>query len=205
MFGCYRADKTALQALVSDAVTVEKTDFGWCFDGPSDTAALVFYPGGRVEETAYAPLLHRLAESGMDVYLVKMPLHLAVLGMNKADRIIDRAAYEKWYIGGHSLGGAVAANYAASRDLDGVILLAAYPTKDVDEAMLLLYGSEDSVVNRAKIEAAGQYGAVEERVIAGGNHAGFGNYGEQKGDGVATISTQEQQKETVEAILAWIG
>jgi len=134
-----------------------------------------------------------------------MPLHLAVLGMNKADRIIDRAAYEKWYIGGHSLGGAVAANYAASRDLDGVILLAAYPTKDVDEAMLLLYGSEDSVVNRAKIEAAGQYGAAEERVIAGGNHAGFGNYGEQKGDGVATISTQEQQKETVEAILAWIG
>ena len=67
----YRADDTALEALVSDDdVSVSKADYGWFFDGPSGKDLLVFYPGGKVEETSYAPLLHRLAEEGMDVCLL---------------------------------------------------------------------------------------------------------------------------------------
>ena len=200
----YHANEIALKALESDNVIVEETDFGCRFDGPSDDAVFVFYSGANVDEAAYAPLLHSVADSCMDVCLVKMPFHLAIFGMNKADSIIAQYDYEKWYIGGHSLGGAVAANYAADHDLDGVILFAAYPTKDVDEPMLILYGSEDGVLNMARVKKASQYGTVDELVIEGGNHAGFGNYGEQKGDGISTISEEEQQKEAVEAITAWL-
>ena len=203
--GGYRADERALGALFSDTVRVERTDFGWLFDGPSDAAALIFYPGGRVEETAYAPLLRALAEKELDVFLVKMPLGLAVLDGGAADKIMARWDYARWYIGGHSLGGAVAANYAAAHDLDGVILLAAYPTKAVDEPMLLVYGSEDGVLNRSRLAAAPQYGATEEVRLEGGNHARFGDYGEQKGDGAAALSPEEQQRATVEAVAAWLA
>ena len=200
----YRAGEAAQRALVSDAVRVEETDFGWLFDGPAEDAALIFYPGGKVEETAYAPLLHRLAAEGPDVFLVRMPLHLAVLKGNAADEILARYDYARWIIGGHSLGGAVAANYAASHEMDGVILLAAYPTHALDEPILLIVGSEDGVVSRERLDAASQFSTVESCVIEGGNHAGFGDYGAQKGDGAATLSPEEQQAATVQAVLAWL-
>ena len=201
----YPAADTALKALESDTVLVEQTEYGWFFDGPAADRALVFYPGGKVEETAYAPLLHKLAANGIDVCLVRMPLHLAVFGMNRADGIMAQYEYERWYIGGHSVGGAVAANYAAAHDLDGVILLAAYPTKDVEEPMRMIYGTEDGVVDPKKFDAAHQFGTVEEVVIQGGNHAGFGDYGRQAGDGEAEISAEEQQQAAVDAVLAWIS
>lgn len=203
----YRADETAIASLKSDeAVSVIQTDYGWLFDGPSETDGLIFYPGGKVEETAYAPLLHHLAGEGMDVCLVKMPFRLAVLDMDKADRVMTQHAYRHWYIGGHSLGGAMAALYAAghSTQLDGVIMLAAYPTKtlDADLGAVILYGSEDGVLNRKGLEEADRYlpDGGRQYVIAGGNHAQFGNYGIQQGDGTAVISAGEQQRRTVELI-----
>ncbi len=204
----YHADPSALSALASDeTVSVTKTDYGWLFDGPSQSDALIFYPGAKVEETAYAPLLLALAERGMDVCLVKMPFRLAFFGLNKADALISDGGYTNWYIGGHSLGGAMAASYAADHDelLTGVILLAAYPTKPLSDSLTatVVYGSEDHVLNMAKMEAG--YAFLPERaaryVIEGGNHAQFGNYGEQDGDGSASISAKEQQRQTVEQIL----
>ncbi len=200
----YRAGEGARRALESDTVLVMETDYGWFFDGPSAEAALIFYPGAKVEETACAPLLHRLAAEGLDVCLVKMPLHLAFFGMNAADEIRASYDYAAWYIGGHSLGGAVAAIYASSHDLDGVILFAAYPTRELDEPMLIFSGSEDGVVNRERLAQAEQYGTAELREIAGGNHAGFGDYGCQRGDGEARISPEEQQETAAEAVLAWL-
>ena len=200
----YRADETAQRAMESEDIRITGTDFGWYFDGPSETEALIFYPGGKVEETAYAPLLGRLAENGIDVCLVKMPFHLAVFGVNAAERVMKQYSYDEWYIGGHSLGGAMAASFAAKHELDGVLLLAAYPTKLLEEPMLLLYGSEDSVLNRDRVSNASEYGEVEEHVLDGGNHAQFGNYGPQKGDGAAGITAGEQQEETVRLILEWM-
>lgn len=200
----YHAETEALSALESDGVRVEKTDYGWFFDGPAGNSALIFYPGGKVEESAYAPLLHALAADGIDVCLVKMPFHLAVFGINKANAIQQRYDYASWYIGGHSLGGAAAAIYAASHGLDGVVLLAAYPTRALDEPMLILYGSEDGVVNRERVSEAERYGQAEIRVIPGGNHAGFGCYGAQRGDNTAGISAEEQQRQSIAAIEAWL-
>ena len=201
---CYRADAAALQAMKSDEIRIERTDYGWYFDGPSETDALVFYPGAKVEETAYAPLLSRLAENGIDVCLVMMPFRLAIFGLNAAERVMKEHASDRWYIGGHSLGGAMSAVFAEKHDLDGVILLAAYPTGPVEEPILLLRGSEDGVLNLDRVSSASEFGDVKEYVLDGGNHAQFGNYGPQKGDGVPAITAEEQQDETVRLILEWM-
>ena len=208
----YRADAEAEAALTSDAaVQVSRTGYGWLFDGPSDDSALIFYPGAKVEETAYAPLLHGIAAEGMDVCLVKMPFHLAFFGLNKATDVMDRYAYGNWYIGGHSLGGAMAAEYAASHGerLDGLILLAAYPTKALDSSLLeiSIYGSEDTVLNMEKVVSGRSYAPANyaEFEIEGGNHAQFGSYGMQKGDGTAAITADEQQCRTTELIIGEIS
>lgn len=205
----YRADPSALAALSSDeTVRVTETDYGWFFDGPSEEDALVFYPGAKIETAAYAPFLHLLARQGMDVCLVEMPLRLAFLGIGKAGPVMDQYEYDHWYVGGHSLGGAMAAVYAAEHgeQLTGLILLAAYPTKELDDALLeiSIYGSEDLVLNPDKMIAGKAYApsAFCELVIEGGNHAQFGNYGYQKGDGIAAISCGEQQRITVDFIIS---
>ena len=205
----YAADASAADAMQSDSVVaVEKTDTGWLFDGPADEKVLIFYPGAKVDETAYAPLLHRLAEEEMDVYLVKMPLHFAFLGINKAGEILENSDYGQYYIGGHSLGGAMAAEYAAEHesDLAGIILFAAYPTKKTNLDTFLIYGSEDGVLNMQRVKGASDLvsGRFQEIVIDGGNHALFGNYGEQKGDGQAQISGEEQQEQVVRAVREFV-
>ena len=147
----------------------------------------------------------------MDVCLVQMPLRMAFLAQNKATGIMEAYTYEHWYIGGHSLGGAVAANYAAAYGdrLTGLILLAAYPTHTIDSSVQILsiYGSEDGVLNRDRVEAGKAYvqGPYSEYVIDGGNHAQFGNYGIQRGDSPARLTSEEQQALTAAYILKGIG
>ena len=119
------------------------------------------------------------------------------------------SAYEQYYMAGHSLGGAMAADYAAEHEshFDGIILFGAYPTKETNLDTLLIYGSEDGVLNRKRVENASSLvsGKLRELVIDGGNHAQFGNYGEQRGDGKAGISGQDQQNQAVEAIREFIN
>ena len=207
----YRADDYALKMLQSDElVTISETDYGWLFDGPGEDSALIFYPGAKVEPHAYAPLLHKLAARGLDVCLVDMPLELALLGINKADSVVSMYSYEHWYIGGHSMGGAMAAIYASEHpdSLDGVILFAAFPTKPLNDSMteILLVGSNDGIIRWNKIEEGRQYAPSDyvEYVIEGGNHALFGSYGEQRGDGIASISADEQTDRSVDVIISTI-
>lgn len=207
----YRSDEAAEEALVSDEnVSVERTGYGWYFDGPGEESALVFYPGGKVEETAYAPLLHELAAEGLDACLVKVPFRLAFLGIGKADEAMALHKYMRWYVGGHSLGGVASALYAAENEgaLDGIVLLGAYSTKKLSDDMdaILIRGSEDGVLDlKAYEENLGNVPTdAEEVVIVGGNHAQFGSYGVQKGDGTAQISPAEQWGETTQAIISWV-
>ena len=203
----YHAEPIALESLNSaDGVAIIPTDYGWFFDGPSEEKAMIFYPGGKVEEAAYAPLLRQLAAEGMDACLVRMPLHLALLGIQKADTVMAEHRYEHWYIGGHSLGGVSAAFYAANNTekLDGVILLAAYPVKQLNNRLktVMIYGSEDKVLNMVKFAEHRVLASTDAVVtcIAGGNHSQFGSYGIQKGDGIAQITPEEQIRKTVESI-----
>ena len=211
----YHADETALEAMAyqTDRVQAEQDgDVIW-FVPEEPTAGLIFYPGGKVEHTAYAPLLHACAENGILCALVRMPGNLAVLDANAADGLQE--AYPEiitWYIAGHSLGGAMAATYAAAHpeDFDGLILLAAYSTKDLTGTalrVLSVYGSADSVMNRESYEKnrSNLPADTTEVVLDGGCHAQFGSYGPQYGDGVPTISGEEQVRQTTEAITAFIG
>lgn len=196
----------------SDSVTVTEFSDGWFFDGSGESSALIFYPGAKVEASAYAPLLRLLSESGIDCFLIKMPGNLAFLGSGKAETVMKNYSYEHWYIGGHSLGGAMAAGYAADHPtkFDGLVLLASYSAKDLSDVtfpVLSIYGSEDQVLNMKKLENSRKempavYG---EHIITGGNHAWFGSYGEQKGDGTATISHEEQWQETADYIIGILG
>ena len=211
-FGTFCHASPEAKALVrgSETVQVKTTDAGWLLDGPGAKDALIFYPGGKVEPTAYLPLLTALAEDGVDCFLVRMPLNMAFLNVNAAADLRAAYAYEHWYIGGHSLGGAMAAVYAAEHGdgLDGLILLAAYATKPLGEhlAVLELHGSEDGVLNRKKLKAGEQYlpASALSFELPGGNHAQFGDYGPQKGDGVPTVSRTEQTAWAVERIEAII-
>ena len=146
------------------------------------------------------------AEKGVLCVLIKMPFNLAVLDMNAADGITELFPdVERWYIGGHSLGGSMAASYAANNGdiLDGVILLGSYSTAELNTMRVLsLYGSEDGVMNRekyARYRPKLPKDAVEQ-VIDGGCHAGFGMYGAQKGDGTPTITSDEQIRIAAEII-----
>lgn len=205
----YHADETALSAMESDEdVQTRNVNFGWIFDGPSDENALVFYAGGKVEETAYAPLCHELARNGMDVFLLQLPFRIAFFGLNMAGEVMDQFDYyDQWFIGGHSLGGVAAASYAARKgdDLDGLILLGSYVMDDLDESLkvLLIHGSEDKVLNMDRFEKSLENISpiYVNHVIQGGNHAQFGSYGPQKGDGTALISPEQQVRETVQTII----
>lgn len=206
----YRADEDAVQAMgVIDDISVTKADKDAIVFSPSEPkAGLIFYPGGKVEYTAYSPLMRACAEQGILCVLVKMPCNLAVLDMNAADGIAEQyPEIDNWYIGGHSLGGAMAAAYAAehSSNLDGLLLLAAYSTKNLDASglkILSVYGSEDRVLNLEKYEEyrTNLPADTVEAVIDGGCHAGFGNYGPQKGDGIPMITHEEQIARTAEEI-----
>lgn len=202
----YHADALAKQAIKGDKqVKVTKIKEGYKFDGPSKRNAIIFYPGAKVETIAYAPLLKQIAKKDADVFLVDMPLHMAVLGINKADSIAKAYHYAHYYMAGHSLGAAMASQYVA-KHLDayqGLILLAGYPTNDLHHQgfhLLNIYGTHDMDVKSLQKNRQYRPKDYKEVVIKGGNHAQFGNYGVQKKDHQATISRGSQQKQTVQAI-----
>ncbi len=202
----YKSDATAedIYSTYSESIEVGK-DYTVFYPEPdkNKNKGLIFYPGGKVEETAYAPILNRLSGEGITCVLIKMPFHLAVFDVNAADGIMEQfPEITSWYMGGHSLGGAMASSYAVkhSEEVAGLILLAAYPVNKSDIPAVIIYGSEDKVLNRDKLK--GLTGLIE---IQGGNHAQFGNYGIQKGDGTPSISSEEQQIETVQAIVDFLA
>lgn len=207
----------ALQALQSDSNVMVSTQTGFIEFLPKDTinsVSLIFYPGGRVDYRAYAETLHEIAAQGYPVYLVKMPLNLAVFGINKADQIINRFTQtSEWVIAGHSLGGAMAASYSANnlQKLDGLVLWAAYATQGADLSqtnlpVLSISASEDGLSTPADIEINSKYLPITTQwyVIKGGNHGQFGSYGLQNGDGKALISAEDQHEQIVTATVDFL-
>ena len=187
------------------------TPQGWYVFQPAETTdtALIFYPGGLVDPAAYAPLMKSVSDHGIMTVIVPMPLDLAVFGVGKASDVI--AAYpsiKHWIVGGHSLGGSMAAEFVKGNPaaVQGVVFLASYPADSTDLSALPLhvvsiYGTEDGLAG-GKFEASMSRLPPDTRVVVieGGNHAQFGDYGPQSGDGTATISRDAQQAETVAAI-----
>jgi dienelactone hydrolase len=175
---------------------------------PSDTG-FIFYPGGLVDPAAYAPLMKQLSDQGIMTVIVPMPLDLAVFGVNKANDVI--AAYpdiKQWIIGGHSLGGSMAAEFVKGNPtaVKGIAFLASYPADSTNLSVLpikvtSIYGTNDGVARNVFKDSLARLPADTPLVIIdGGNHAQFGDYGPQAGDGMATISREEQQQQTAKAV-----
>lgn len=136
-----------------------------------------------------------------------MPFNLAFLGQNSADDIIKNSSYEHYFISGHSLGGAMAASYInGTNNTDGLILFAAYLSSEIEKPVLSIYGSCDKVLNMDKYNKSKSLikGNFTECIIDGANHAQFGYYGNQSGDGKALISAKLQQNQTVNKIISFI-
>ena len=184
-------------------VKVIKIKEGYYFDGSATENAIIFFPGARVEYIAYSRLMYEFANNNYDCFLLSSPLNLAFFSMNKPSNIIKKYRYKKWYLGGHSLGGVVATMYTTQNpnNITGIISLASYPTKKIPNNIkyFSFYGSEDKVLNIKKYEESKKYlpDNYQIEIIKGGNHSGFANYGEQKGDGQAKISSDIQQKYVV--------
>ena len=194
----------------SGTVKVSEVDTGYFFDGPGTEDAYIFYPGAKVDEKAYAELMVKLAERGVDCFLVKMPLHMAFLGRDKATKVMQTYDYKRWYIGGHSLGGAIAGAYIHEHPegLSGAVMLAAYWDGDIPEGLpiVTITGTEDHVLNWDSFENGKKKWTSDVTWVSikGGNHSQFGDYGFQKGDGEATISREEQLRQVVEAAMTMI-
>ncbi|MCD5325287.1 MULTISPECIES: alpha/beta hydrolase [Pontibacillus] len=212
----YEPTQVAIEAMKgTNEIDVEqKGDWISFLPTEAEDTSILFYPGGLVEPESYAPLAHKLAENGYPTYILKMPLNLAVLAQDKADELIEEKGNRSYVIGGHSLGGAMAARYAAEHEdlLEGIFLLGAYPDEGgdlsgTDLSFLSITGENDGVMNREKYKEGKNYVPEDHTYIdlGGANHGQFGSYGFQEGDQKATISGEKQRDQTVELISNWLA
>ncbi len=212
----------ASRALETDAAVAVNTEQWLQFDPTADakTVGFIFYPGGLVDEGAYAPYAKAIANEGYPTIIVPMPLDLALFGANRAGGVIE--AYPDvthWVIGGHSLGAVAAARFAdENRDtIDGMIFLAGHPEEGIDFSqtdmhVLSLYGTFDGLLANVNEDNELYFPAIEKSrtilpadatfvAIEGGNHGQFGWYGEQEGDLPADITRAEQMRVTIDETL----
>ncbi len=208
----YPAFDEALAALESDdeVQVVDEANVVFRPRSASRPTGVVFYPGALVQPEAYAAVLHTLAATGTTVVLVRMPNNLAVFDADAALRVADEVdGPARWVVAGHSLGGAMAAQVVSQNPdrFAGVGLWAAYAPDGEDlrgQGLVVtsITATEDEVLDPEAYEAgiALLPSDTEFVSILGGNHAGFGSYGPQDGDGSATIPVEEQHRQTVEAM-----
>lgn len=211
----YHADSTAISALSSsEGYTVQNNSNSITFTPTKNKSStgIIFYPGAKVQPEAYSVLASKLAQNGYTTIIVKMPFNLAIFGVNKANDIISQNnEIDTWIIGGHSLGGVFASDFAVNHQdkIKGVIYLAAYPNANASNASfkaLSIRGSLDGLATPDQISKNMNKFPVNTTfvTIEGGNHYNFGDYGIQTGDNNSTITREKQQNLTVSYIINFI-
>ena len=176
-----------------------------------------FQPGARVDPRAYAAILRPLAEAGHVVVIAKQPLGIAFLSSTAFDITRhDHPFVSRWVVGGHSLGGTVAAMQADAADDDptapvvGLLLFASYPANDISSSLratvLSISGSRDGLatpdkiaVSKATLPAGASFASID-----GAVHSFFGDYGAQPGDGTPTISQDEARSQISRASVDFV-
>jgi hypothetical protein len=176
---------------------------------------IIFYPGGLVEPSAYAPVLHKIAKEGILVIITPMPLNLAIFNTNAANDVIDHFPnISTWIIAGHSLGGAAAGIYAENNPekINSVVFWDSYPADSADLSdntisVLSIFGTINGIPNTDNFDEQ-RHLLPDDAVfigIEGASHAQFGDYGLQEGDVSATISIDSQHEIVADAMLAFIN
>ncbi len=210
----YHSDTSSINAYISEYNVTKKElyDGATSYSLESNDKGFIFYPGGKVEHTAYEPLMYNLASKGITCILIRMPFNLAFFNVDAASKAKQYFTnINSWYIGGHSLGGSISASYLEKNydDFEGLVLLASYSmndlkTKDIDVISIL--GSEDKVLNMEHYDKYKKNlpSDLIEVIIEGGCHAYFGMYGKQDGDGNPSITVNEQISLTAKYIQDFI-
>jgi pimeloyl-ACP methyl ester carboxylesterase len=223
MVNSFRAQGFDKAILESDqTVNVEKTDQYIRFqpvENPQPTG-FIFLPGGMVAPEAYAPMSRAISEHGFNVFILNLPFGSAPLDsqetgvLQQALEIIDdNPSIPYWTVGGHSRGAAIAARFASLHEesFDGLVLIgtshpkeAAFDLSKTNLSVTKIYATNDGLASTGEVEANAQYLPDDTKwvLIEGGNHSQFGYYGSQLGDNAATISREQQQELTSEAILS---
>ncbi len=214
------APAVTLTSAGSDSVSVVSTPTAITLTPNAGAAAytsrvgLVFQPGALVDPRAYVPLLARVAADGHLVVIVKQPLSFGLLALGAPDGpIVEHPEVARWAVGGHSLGGVAASMYAASHAdrVSGLVLWASYPASSLADrtglAVASISGTADGLARPATIDA--RRGDLPPSTVftpvAGAVHAYFGDYGEQAGDGIPTVSREQAQTAIVDATLALLA
>ena len=172
------------------------------------STGIVFYPGARVQPAAYVPTWAPIvATSGVEVVIPRMPLNLAVFGRGRADDVIgDASDIDRWFVGGHSLGGAMASSWLGGTDDDrlaGLILWASFPTGGAgldlrpELTVLSVGGSRDGLSTPDDLRERRDLLPPDAQLVfvEGMNHAQFGAYGDQPRDLSPTIEDAEAAAE----------
>ncbi len=175
------------------------------------TKGFILYPGERIDSSAYAKLCNNIASYGYKVISVEMPFNYSKFGKNKANEVIKQNSdITKWVIGGDSIGGSVACEYAIDKkNVDGIVLISSYSKENISKMeidVLSIWGSKDSVISytklidsRKNLPRDAQYIEIE-----GANHSQFANYGTYSRDEEALISSDDQMSKTVEYIVNFL-
>lgn len=184
------------------------------FEAKHNKLTVIFYPGALVSPEAYSIWAKKVAQAGYTVKIVHFPLNMAIFNVNVANNLINTRK-QNYVIGGHSLGGAMAARYAHNTNnnhLKGIFFLGSYADKkgnlaDRDIVALSIVASRDGVLNWKKYNSNKKYlpNNTDYEVIKGGNHGNFGSYGLQKGDYKATISNKQQQNMIANKLIKWLN
>jgi pimeloyl-ACP methyl ester carboxylesterase len=205
---------SSVQQVRDDARVTVTSEDGVHVLSPTDaesTVGLVFYPGARVAPDAYystfAPVV---AQTNVTVFVPQMPLNVALLDTDAAERIrAQHPDVHTWFVGGHSLGGVAACQYADSRDVRGLVLFASYCNVDVSDesfAALTVTGSADTVLNRANYrEAVTRLPPnTTTHEVEGMNHTQFASYRGQRGDSPAPLSYDEAHRRLADVLVPWL-
>ncbi len=217
----FSAVEPAIAAMQSDArvtVTESWSDVTLAPAEGGDGTAVLFQPGAKVEARAYAAVLRPLAEAGHTVVIVKQPLGIAFFSLGALSSAQSaHPEISQWIVGGHSLGGTVAAiaaddnDSASGGDVVGLLLYASYPASDMSTTLtadvLSISGSDDGLATPADIDAskADLPSSAQFVVIDGAVHSYFGDYGPQPGDGTPTISQQDARQQISFQSVGFVG
>jgi pimeloyl-ACP methyl ester carboxylesterase len=175
--------------------------------GREPRRGVIFYPGARVSPEAYIATWAPIVQATDTLVVIpSMPLNLAVFGRSRAEALIeDRPEIDEWWVGGHSLGGAMAASWLGGQpdgQVDGLVLWASFSTRGAaleerdDLRVLSVSGSRDG--RSTPQETTERHELLPDDAVTieveGMNHAQFGRYGDQSGDLTPTITDAEAQR-----------
>jgi pimeloyl-ACP methyl ester carboxylesterase len=153
-----------------------------------------------------------LAEAGYLVAVLKEPFGFSLLDADQGRKVLDvHPEITYWAVGGHSLGGTTAASLADQDErVKGLVLFASYPADTLERTDLKavsISGAADGLATPADIEASkGKLPPDTSYVVINGAvHSSFGDYGEQSGDGIATVNRSAAQTEISTAAVALLA